>query len=82
MANDHVKTIETKIVALRRQIDVLAKAAAFEELIKIIHHPGWTTPAEFTLVTQSLDMMATLVDTANRLKSGVLEASTQIIAKR
>ncbi len=82
MPNDHVKTIETKITVLRRQIDVLAKAAQFEELIKVIHHPGWTTPAEFALVTQSLDTMATLVDTANRLKSGVLEASTLVIAKR
>jgi hypothetical protein len=79
---DHVKQIESQILALRKHIDVLAGPRDFEELLKIIHFPGYTTPAEFTLVLGTLERMGTLVSLATQMKATVLKASQQIVEKR
>jgi len=45
-----LKTLESGIRRLQKNIDGLRDDDGFAELLRIIHRPGWTTPAEFQLV--------------------------------
>ena len=52
-----------------------------EELFKIIHFPGYTTPAEFFLIRQNLEMMHQLADMLSIQMQNILIGSEKIIAE-
>lgn len=47
----------------------------WEEIIEIWRKPGWTTPAEFFLVSASLDTMVSLTESLVEMKGALLEGS-------
>lgn len=49
--------LETRIKELRIQLATMADTQDLEEMISIIHKPGWTTPAEYVLVSGLVDTM-------------------------
>ncbi|MEV7027645.1 hypothetical protein [Kitasatospora sp. NPDC093558] len=49
-----------------------------EELLKIIHRPGWTTPAELALVTSAVDQLIRQTETLNEARTGLLEGARSV----
>jgi hypothetical protein len=57
---DHVATLEKRFVAFdkkKAQLEVLST-----QLIPIIHQPGWTTPAEFSLIELLMEELEAQAD--------------------
>jgi hypothetical protein len=54
---DHVAQLESRIKDVDRAMSDLAEAKVTQEILQIIHRPGWTTPAEALLVIAALDSM-------------------------
>jgi N-acetylneuraminic acid mutarotase len=52
-----IAALETKLRALNQAITNLAEAKHAERLLQIIRRPGWTTAAEFQLVTGAVDAL-------------------------
>jgi len=59
----------------------LAAAERRKELIRIIKVPGWTTPAEFLLVSSITQSITAQLKVLEKLEVHLLEAS-QIIGKQ
>ena len=53
----------------------LAAAERRRELIKLIKVPGWTTPAEYLLVSSIVDSIAAQLKVLDQLEAGLLEGS-------
>jgi hypothetical protein len=53
----NLEYLETRIKELRLQLATMADTQDLEEMISIIHKPGWTTPAEYVLVSGLVDVM-------------------------
>ncbi len=49
------------------------------ELIRLTKKPGWTTPAEFILVSTVVDTITQQVEIIDRLKGDLLNANRQIV---
>jgi hypothetical protein len=49
--------LEARIKELSTQLATMADTQDLEEMISIIHKPGWTTPAEYVLVSGLVDTM-------------------------
>ena len=74
-----IKLLDRQITGLVDSLKHLTKVDDLEELrTKLIPRPGWTTPAEFMLVSAAVEALRTQVDTAALLKQKVLEASRTI----
>jgi hypothetical protein len=78
MANDHVKIMESKIQEFRNTAAELATPKPMDELITIIHRPGWTTPAELALVTSALENMTGATRMLVQSRSALLKAAEQV----
>ena len=63
------------------RLEVLAQEDDLAELIKIIHKPGWTTPAEFMLVHGVVETIGKQVEVIEVLKRNLVEGSRQIAAE-
>jgi hypothetical protein len=59
---DHIARIESGLKEVARLAEASGSDHDIQELIKIIHRPGWTTPAEAQLV------IALLEATTNQMK--------------
>ncbi|HSW99728.1 MAG TPA: hypothetical protein VLH38_01700 [Patescibacteria group bacterium] len=53
----------------------LAAAERRRELIKLIKVPGWTTPAEYILVSSIVDSITAHLQVIDKLETGLLEGS-------
>ena len=78
MANDHVKRIEGLLKDLRGELGKVSAPAPFEEFLKVIHRPGWTTPAEFALVTGLLDGMITTARALEQMKAALVRGAGDV----
>ena len=67
--------LEKSINALQDRLSILAAEDDYVELIKIIRRPGWTTPAEFRLVTTIVDTFARQVEVLDTLKGDLIQVS-------
>jgi hypothetical protein len=80
-AREHdLKALETKLKGLRGSLAKLADEKQFEELLVIIHKPGWTTPAEYLLVRGMLDAMGAHAQALVGLKQALMEGSRMVSA--
>jgi hypothetical protein len=73
--------LEKSIHALQDRISVLGTEDDYVELIKIIHQPGWTTPAEFQLVNTIVTTFTKQIDVLDGLKHDLIQAS-QLVGSR
>jgi len=60
-SKSHIRQLEEKITALSAALAKLGKGTGLQELLKIIHFPGYTTPAELALTLAILDGMSAQV---------------------
>ena len=74
-----IPQLEGDIRALHEAVRVLAVDEEYLELLKIIHFPGYTTPAEFQLVKAVIKSMRVQVVELTALKQTLLSASREII---
>jgi hypothetical protein len=75
-----VKPLAAAIKDLSDGLMKLAEGKDFEELLRIVHKPGWTTPAEFMLVSGLLQSMNAQVKTLAGLKQVLLAGSRAVAA--
>jgi hypothetical protein len=80
VAHTHdIKTLDRQITGLVDSLKRLGRVDDLEELrTKFIPRPGWTTPAEFQLVSAAVDALRAQADAASVLKQKVVEAGRTI----
>jgi len=74
--------LEHTINGVRDRLSVLAEGEELPELIKIIHRPGWTTPAEFRLVSGYLDAITRQIEVIEHLNGALLDGSRMVAGER
>ena len=78
MPEKNVAQIEQKINTLKRDIQQLSNANVYDQLLQIIHKPGWTTPAESRFFETTLELISAQVQSLARAQQGLLEASQSV----
>jgi len=81
MDKHDVTHLQTQIKELGGYLSSLADDRDFQELITIIHRPGWTTVAEHLLVTGVVDSMLAQAKTRVGLKQVLVNGSRAVNAK-
>ena len=76
-----IARLERQIKTLNRRLKQIAEDDELAELLRHIRRPGWTTPAEFTLVNSIIVAMDAQVKAIGGLKTNLLEGSRQISTK-
>ena len=72
MEKHELTQLEAHIQALKSAHAIVADSATTDELWRIIHNPGWTTPAERLLVTASLEYIIAQAKLLNNLQQNLL----------
>lgn len=80
MEKHELSQLEAHIQALKSTHAILADSATTDELWRIIHQPGWTTPAERLLVTSSLEYVIAQAKLLNTLQQNLL-AGAKVVGK-
>ena len=78
MSSDHVQALDKKITALSNALATLGRGTTLAELLRIIHNPGWTTPAEFAFAMAALNAMHSHVAALEGLQGELLSASRTV----
>ena len=81
MPKHDVTNLETRIKELTKTLTQLTTEQDFQELIQIIHRPGWTTPAEFAFATGIVETMLAQAKALTNLKQALLAGSREVTAK-
>lgn len=74
----HIHELEKTIKTLADKLAELGRGAHLLELQRIIHWPGWTSPAELAFVNVILDHLSVEVRTIERLQADLVEASRKV----
>lgn len=75
MQIQHVEVLEKKITALSDALAKLGRGTTLADLIKIIHKPGWTTPAELAFASAMINAIQMHISAIETLQSEMLSAS-------
>ncbi len=78
----HIHELEKTIRALADALAALGRGAHLHELLRLIHQPGWTTPAELAFVNAILDHISVDVRALDRLQADLVEASRKVVKVR
>ena len=78
MIREDLLHIETQIRELRSTLNSLADGEGFEKFIVTVCRPGWTTPAEFTLVNGIVESMVQQAKTMLGLKQTLFTGAEAI----
>ena len=70
--------LESQVKGLQESLARLAASDQFEEFFRHIHQPGWTTPAEFYLVSRVVDNMQVQLRNFEQLQQTLVEGSRLI----
>jgi hypothetical protein len=80
MAPHDISHLARQISALNKRLTQLAEDDELQELLRHIRQPGWTTPAEFLLVSSIVVALEAQVEAVAALKTNLLEGSRLIVA--
>jgi len=76
---DHnIDMLATHIRGLQHAIAKLATDNHTEELMRIIHRPGWTTPAEFALMVAGLESARSQAEVLVKQLRGLAAGAGQV----
>ena len=67
--------LETRIKHLHQSLTHLSDGGDIEELLTVIHRPGWTSVAEFAFVSGLVDTMTQHVELLNAHKQVLIKGS-------
>jgi hypothetical protein len=73
-----IDKLASHIRGLQQAIAKLATDNHTEELVRIIHKPGWTTPAEFALMVAGLESAQSQAETLARQLKGLATGARQV----
>ena len=76
--SDHANSLAPKIRRLQESMNKLTSENRAEQLLQIIHRPGWTTPQEAQLVHAMLDALTQHVDAVETAHRALVAASEGI----
>lgn len=82
MEKHELTQLEGDIQALKTTHASLASGDSLDELLTIIHRPGWTTPAELAFVRTGLESIRMQTAQLNALTRGLLGAAKLVGAGR
>jgi hypothetical protein len=78
---DHDK-LAAKIKGLTLEIDKYAGDKRWNVLLETIYKKGWTTPAEYYLVSSIVENITAQIRTLSRLQDSLFEGSELVLEKR
>jgi len=78
MKEAEIRDLESRLKELAHAIGDLGNGSDVEDLIPIIHSPGWTTLPEWLFVTGTTEALTAQVRTANELKRTLVEGAGKI----
>jgi hypothetical protein len=73
-----IKALDKKVTSISNALAKLSSADDFRKLILEWRRPGWTTPAEFMLVSAILDSMAVQTAALADLKANLIKGSKAV----
>jgi len=82
MEKHELSQLESHIQTIRTAHKALAAGSEMDELFKIIHNPGWTTPAEFRFLLASLESIRTQTAQLAGLQQSLLAAAQSVSTAR
>jgi hypothetical protein len=74
---DAIQALQQRINAVRTTLWETAQRDELEELVRLVHGPGWSS-SERALVSASLDQLQALVRMIASLRSEVVRAASQV----
>jgi hypothetical protein len=77
----HVAKLDERINALREGFADSGATDDFDELLVIIHHPGYTTPVQLLFVNAVIDAVERNLVQTQLLRSTLLEGSRAVLAE-
>jgi hypothetical protein len=81
MSEQHdIAVLARDIEALQKTLHAFAHEDPLAQLLKFIHQPGWTTPAEYLLVHGAINAMNAQVRELMTLRDVVVGAGREIAA--
>jgi hypothetical protein len=80
MSEHDISLLERDIVTLQKTVHAFAQEDPLAQLLKFIHQPGWTTPAEFLLVHGAINAMNAQLRELITLRDVVVGAGREIAA--
>ena len=78
MNKTHIAQLESKIKSMNADLSKLGDSKPMEELLRIIHKPGWTTVAEGLFVEAIVASMHAQVGAALELRTALLNAASRV----
>jgi len=78
MAKKDTSNLVKRINAVKKQAADFPVDADMNELLKIIHRPGWTTPAELLFVLAGLEALEAQLQAIGGLSESLLAASRAV----
>ena len=78
MDTNHVEKLEEQIGQLRGVLRELNEDEPFDLLWTVIHHPGFTSIAEFQLIDGGLQSMTELATALNALKRAIFAGASAV----
>jgi hypothetical protein len=78
MDKQHIANFESQIKEFNNSVRQLTGGDSLEGLIKNIHQPGWTTPAEIAFFGGILDSMVNQTRALNSLKQVLLSGASKV----
>jgi hypothetical protein len=76
-----ITQLERRITELSNAYTDLGKGETLTELIRIIHFPGFTTVAEWSMITAIVETLERQTVTINTLQRQLVTAATQVVNK-
>jgi hypothetical protein len=77
-----LRRLERQVTDLSNALARLADEKDWKELILIIKRPGWTTPAEFTLVSGMMDSLLAHAKALAAQKTALLAGSREVATRK
>ncbi len=74
----HIATIEAKAKDVHAQMLSLTADESMAKLIKIVHGPGWTTPAESAFLNGILEAMQAHTKALAALQAAALDGASRV----
>ena len=75
---DDLVHLETRIKDLHTQLTQMSATDDVDELLALIHRPGWTTPAEWRMALGLVDAMHDHLQTLATLRQALMNGSRAV----
>jgi hypothetical protein len=76
--DNHVRQIQEKVTGLSNALADLGSGTGVQELLRIIHFPGFTTVIDVAFITSILDDMTNRVRGLAKMEANLVAASRMI----